>query len=422
MNKKELYRVEIIASILNKQITQSTAANRLKISVRQVKRLLRRYRGFGASGLVSKHRGKPSNHAICSDIREQAVNIINANYHDFSPTFAHEKLTELHDFHFSVETLRKWMILDGIWQPKSRNKVKVHQSRPRRSCTGDLIQIDGSPHDWFEGRAPKCTLIVFIDDATSCLMALKFSPSETTQAYMETLNEYLEQYGRPCAIYSDKHSIFRVNHANQETEITQFVRALKAFDISPIFANTPQAKGRVERANQTLQDRLVKEMRLLGISDINAANQYVSTFMKKHNQRFAISPKDSNDAHRVLLHSQEERALIFSMHHTRKLTKNLTFKFKNTEFQLQNCQRGNRLKHAQIRVCEHFDSSVSILHEGKVLDYKILAEGEIIIPIIDPKILNLSIDKIKEIQSTSLTQKPAIDHPWRKSFKARTTA
>ena len=161
----------------------------------------------------------------------------------------------------SVATLRTWMIDKALWQEKNRQVARIHQSRPRRSHRGELAQIDGSPHDWFEGRAPKCTLIVFIDDATSELLALRFFSTETTRAYMETWCEVLNEYGRPVSLYSDKHSIFRVNRMDQEGELTPFSRATTTLDIALIHANTPQAKGRVERANQTLQDRLVKAMR-----------------------------------------------------------------------------------------------------------------------------------------------------------------
>ena len=180
----------------------------------------------------------------------------------FAPTLAWEKLTEVHGYGVSVETLRKWMVAEGLWRSKKRPGARVHQSRPRRPALGELVQIDGSPHAWFEDRGRRSTLIAFIDDATSRLMALRFAEAETTEAYMRTLRGYLDQHGRPVAIYSDKHSIFRVNQQDREGDLTQFTRVLKTLDIQPIHANTPQAKGRVERANQTLQDRLVKELRL----------------------------------------------------------------------------------------------------------------------------------------------------------------
>ena len=248
--------------------------------------------GVGAEGLVSGHRGKTSGNARSSSMRQAVLSLVRERYRDFGPTLASEKLLELHGESISREALRRWMIADGLWQSKPRRKARIHPRRPRRPGFGELVQIDGSPHDWFEGRAEPCTLIVFIDDATSRLLALRFVPAETTQAYMETLAEYLDQHGRPVALYSDKHSIFRVNHPQREGELTQFSRALKTLDIQSIHAHTPQAKGRVEKANQTLQDRLVKEMRLQGICDQDTANAFVPTFIRQYNARFAvISPK-----------------------------------------------------------------------------------------------------------------------------------
>jgi transposase len=280
MSQKEVDRLEVIQATVSKQILQSDAAAQLGLSVRQIKRLVKRYRQDGAAGLISGRRGKRPNNCIADRVREEALSLVRRNYADFTPTFAHEKLSEIHRLAFSVETLRQWMIADSIWKPKQRKKARVHQRRPRRPCLGELVQIDGSPHDWFEGRGERCTLIVFIDDATSRLMALRFVPAETTQAYMETLQGYLERNGRPVALYSDKHSIFRVNHPDHEGNQTQFSRALKTLDIESIHANTPQAKGRVERANQTLQDRLVKEMRLRNMDDMECANAFLPEFIE----------------------------------------------------------------------------------------------------------------------------------------------
>lgn len=418
LSNQELNRLSIVESVITKRLTQQQAANQLGLSVRQIKRLVRAYRREGVKGLQSKHRGKRPNNAISQTIRQQALALLNQRYSDFSPTFAHQKLTEQHGLVFSVETLRQWMITEGYWQPKSRRKAAIHPSRARRPCLGELIQIDGSPHDWFEGRGPHCTLIVFIDDATSRLMALQFSPAETTQAYMETLQGYCQQHGRPVSLYSDKHSIFRVNHPNKEGEITQFTRAIKTLDIEPIHANTPQAKGRVERANQTLQDRLVKEMRLQGINTIEEANAFLPQFMEDYNQRFAVEPRSDENAHRPLLHTEEELALIFSLHHTRKLSKNLSCQFQNTEYQLQGYGNGYRLRGAQVTLCQSFTGDVTILYQGKVLTYQRFSQGRRPTPIDDEKTVGARVDQIKQQQQQQKPQwKPAVDHPWKRAFK-----
>lgn len=418
MSQKEVDRLEVIQATLNKQILQSDASVQLGLSVRQIKRLVKRYRQDGAAGLISGHRGKRPNNYIADSVREEALSLVRRNYADFTPTFAHEKLTEIHRLTFSVETLRQWMIADGIWKPKQRKQARVHQRRLRRPCLGELVQIDGSPHDWFEDRGARCTLIVFIDDATSRLMALRFVPAETTQAYMETLQSYLERNGRPVALYSDKHSIFRVNHPDHEGKQTQFSRALKTLDIEPIHANTPQAKGRVERANQTLQDRLVKEMRLRNIDDMERANAFLPEFIETYNRRFAVSPQNAADAHREVLHSRPELDLIFSLHHTRKLSKNLTFQFKNREYQLQGQGQGYRLRGATMTVCEAFNHTVTILYQGRPLPYRVLAEGEPPVPLDDEKSVHHTVDQAKAKQAVNRTHKPAPDHPWHKMNRA----
>lgn len=417
MSHKELDRLEIIQAVAGKQLKQLEAARQSGLSVRQIKRLVRRYRDEGAAGLVSRRRGRRANNAFADGVRQAVMALVRDHYADFGPTLACEKLAERHDHSLSVETLRQWMIADGLWEPKRRKRARIHQRRPRRPCLGELVQIDGSPHDWFEGRGPRCTLIVFIDDATGRLMALRFAPAETTRAYMETLAQYLEQHGRPVALYSDKHSIFRVNHPDREGDLTQFSRALKTLDIVPIHANSPQAKGRVERANQTLQDRLAKELRLRGIDDLKTANAFLPEFMADYNARFAVAPQSPVDAHRPVLHSVEERALILCPHHTRKLSKNLSFQFNNREYQVQGQGQGYRLRGAAVTVCQSFDGTVTLLHQGRHLPYRLLAEGEPPIPLDDEKSLHHTVDQAKAKQAAKPAWKPAPDHPWKRMAK-----
>lgn len=417
MSQKEADRLAVIQAVIGKQLTQRAAAGQLGLGVRQVKRLVRRYRDQGATGLVSGHRGRRPNNAIADAVRQEVLDTVRERYADFGPTLAWEKLTGQHGFTLSVETLRQWMTADGLWQPKGRKRARIHQRRARRPCLGELVQVDGSPHDWFEGRGARCTLIVFIDDATSQLLALRFAPAETTQAYMETLGHYLGEHGRPVALYSDKHSIFRVNHPEREGELTQFSRALKTLDIEPIHANTPQAKGRVERANQTLQDRLVKELRLRGIGDIEAANAFLPEFIADYNDRFAVQPRDPVNAHRPVLHEADELALILRPHHTRKLSKNLTLQFQNREYQLQGQGRGYRLRGANVTVCAGFDGAVTLLHQGRSLPYRLLAEGEAPIPLDDEKSVHQTVEQAKSRQAARPGHKPPPDHAWRQDAR-----
>ena len=323
MSVEEADRAAVIRDVLEKRLRQREAAVRLGIGVRQVKRLVRRYRKRGVAGLSSGRRGRRPNNAIADGVRRQVMDLVGERYADFGPTFAREKLVEAHGYRLSVETLRQWMIADGLWRAKARRAVRVHQSRARRECFGDLVQIDGSPHDWFEGRAPECTLIVYVDDATTRLLAMGFFPEETTEAYMRTTCAHLAARGRPVAYYSDRYGVFRINKKGKEDELTQFTRALRTLDIAAIHAHSPQAKGRVERANQTLQDRLVKEMRLRGICDMEADNAYLPEFMADFNRRFAVAPRNPAEAHREVLRDAAELDLILCEHHTRKLTKNL---------------------------------------------------------------------------------------------------
>lgn len=419
MSHRELDRVGVMRQLIDRELRQRTAAQQLGMSVRQVKRLLKAYRQAGAAGLVSKRRGHPSNNRIAVSLREHFVGLVRDRYHDFGPTLAHEKLTEVHDFGHSVETLRQWMITDGLWQPKCRRRAPVHQRRPRRPCRGELVQIDGSPHAWFEDRGPNCCLIVFIDDATGALGALRFVPVESTRAYMETLADYLRQHGRPVALYSDRHSIFRVNHPDREGELTQFSRALKTLDIAPIHANTPQAKGRVERVNQTLQDRLVKELRLHAICDIDAANALAPEFIADFNARFAQPPQSPADAHRAVLHCAAELRLIFSLQHARRLSKNLTCQFHNRELQVTGHGRGYRLRGAGVTLCQHFDGTLTLLHTGQALAFRVLAQGATPIPIEDEKSVHLRIDQIKHRQAARPAYKPSPDHPWKRAYPSR---
>ncbi|MGH8814850.1 MAG: ISNCY family transposase, partial [Advenella sp.] len=369
MSHRELDRVQVIQDVIQRHLTQAQAARRLQLSRRQVKRLVRRYRTQGAGGLISRRRGQPSNNRIAAAVRAEYLLLVREHYPDFGPSFAHEKLVEQHGFRHSVETLRHWMIADGLWRTRASRAPRPFQIRARRPCRGEMVQIDGSPHDWFEGRARRCALIVFIDDATGELLALRFAPGETTEAYMRVLRDYLAVHGRPVSLYSDRHSVFRVNAPDREGELTQFGRALHTLDIEAIHARTPQAKGRVERANQTLQDRLIKEMRLAGIHSIEAANAWLPSFIADYNRRFAITPEQAEDAHRRVLHSEAELDLILCLHHQRTLSKNLTLQCHNRLYQVENHGKGYRLRHTQVTVCEGFDGAVTLLHQGKALDY-----------------------------------------------------
>jgi len=243
-------------------------------------------------------------------------------------------------------------------------------------------------------------------------MALRFAPAETTRAYMETLRDYLDKYGRPFALYSDRHSIFRVNNPEREGELTQFTRAIKTLGIEPIHANTPQAKGRVERANQTLQDRLVKELRLRNISDIESANLWLSEFMKDYNSRFASVPRENGNAHREILHSPEELNYILCYQSRRVLFRNLTFQYKTSAYKIRSEGEGYRLRHAIVTVCESFNGEITVLHESRPLGYEKYVDGPEPIPLDDKKSVHERVDNAGYDLRSKYYVKPAADHPW----------
>ena len=267
MTMRELDRFKVIQSVVDGSLKPSRAAERLSLTTRQVRRLVARLREQGPPGLISGRCAKPSNHRIDAGLAVRVVAIIKERYADFGPTLACEKLRECHHLKLAKETVRRLMIDAGLWTPRRQRPPKIHQPRSRRSCLGELIQIDGSDHRWFEERAPACTLLVFIDDATSRLMTLHFTATESTFSYFEATRQYIEQHGKPMALYSDRASVFSANHSKSTADkgITQFGRALYELNVDTFCANSSQAKGRVERANLTLQDRLVKELRLRGI-------------------------------------------------------------------------------------------------------------------------------------------------------------
>ena len=312
------------------------------------------------------------------------------------------------------------MIKDGIWQPKKRRKPRIHQMRERRSCEGELIQIDGSPHAWFEDRRPKCNLLAFIDDATSKVKQLYFSETETTLAYFQSLGSYLNTYGKPLALYADKNSVFRINtnkggasSTKDSQGLTQFGRAMKQLDIELIAAHSAQAKGRVERLFETLQDRLVKELRLRKISSFEQASQYLPEFISEFNQKFSVKPRNSTNAHRPLLAKDNlERILVF--HYTRILSKNLTCQFENKVYQIETKRPAYTMRHAPVLVIKDLKERVTIEYKGRKLDYTIL-EKQPKARIVDTKQLNKVVDRVKadKIETEKAQWKPSTDHPWR---------
>lgn len=374
LSKSELQRLEIIQSIIDKRLTVVDASEHLGLSRSQVHRLLQRYRLNAPAGLTSGKRGKASNRKYPDTLRKYALHIIQSKYHDFGPTLAAEKLEEYHGVSVSKETLRKWMTDAGIWQSRIERKKRMHQPRNRRECFGELIQLDGSHHWWFEDRGPMSALLVYIDDATSKLVHLRFAQSENAFDYFEGTKAYLKTYGKPLAFYTDKHGVFRTTHGASKKDVvtgmTQFGRALHELNIDIICANYPQAKGRVERANKTLQDRLVKELRLRNISTIEDANAYMPTFIEAFNAKFSKEPRNERDMHRPLT---ELDSLDGSLCHKeeRTLSNSLTLRYDNVLFILDKTDLAISLARKRVTVCDYPDGRLEIQSDkGISLPYR----------------------------------------------------
>lgn len=383
MSTKETERITTMDKLVAKQIKQTHASKQLGVSIRQVQRLVKRYKREGISGLIHQSRGRVGNRAIAKEKKDQIVLFINRQYPDFGPTFASEKLRERDGIAVSRETVRQLMIGEHLWKAKERKHVIIHTYRDRRSCVGELVQLDGSPHRWFEERADPCTLIAYIDDATSRIMDGAFVDYEGTFTLFETTEHYLKTYGKPLRLYVDKHSTFKINRqATVEEELkdlmpqSQFGRAMGDLCIEVIFANSPQAKGRVERLFETLQDRLVKEMRLEGISTKEEGTRYFrEVYIPKHNAKFAVLPKDPTNVHRALLTTDDVRR-IFTIQTKRVVSKVLVVQYKNTRYQLDTTGAYQYLlKKAAVLVEENRDGVLVFRHKDKTIPYRVIQQA-----------------------------------------------
>jgi hypothetical protein len=409
MSAKELSRLEIMQRLKEKRLTQKGAASQLGLSTRQIKRLWRAYQQGGAPSLISQRRGKPSNHQLKSEVVQQALDLIREKYVGFGPTLAHEKLTEVDHLSLSRESVRRIQIAENLWKPKHTSKPSVHPMRERRACLGELVQIDGSEHAWFEDRGPKCTLLVFIDDATGQLLELRFVTHESFFSYCEACRLYFERCGKPVAFYTDKLGVFHVNQPQtigQMSGLTQFGRAMQELDIQILCANSPQAKGRVERANQTLQDRLVKELRLHAISNMEAGNAFLPDFIQDFNRRFAVVPRSAYNAHRLLL-PNDDLAHIFTWQEERVLSKNLTLQYHKRIYQIQSTRPGYALRKAHVLVCENAQGGIQILYQNQPLVHTLFLQSPHQADVVDTKNINAYLRP---------SHSPAADHPWRLGF------
>lgn len=412
MSLKERDRLAAIRAVDTGQIRQEQAAQQLGISVRQVTRSLIRYREEGDAGLLHRSRGQPSNRRIPPELKERALELIEEHYRDFGPTLAAEKLAERDGISVSKETVRQWMIAKGFHKPKAR-KVRHRQWRERKPCFGEMLQIDGSQHPWLEGRGEfEPDLINAVDDATGRVF-MQFAPAESTEAVMRLLHTYITRYGRPLAIYADLSSIYRTTRkASIEEQLegieaeTQVGRALRELGIDYIPAYSPQAKGRVERSFRTHQDRLIKEMRLEGICDMDAANDFLKEhFIDDHNLRFAGEPASNHDAHR----STEGFDLdaILSHQESRTVMNDYTISYHNTRYQITRESVVAGLRGGTVIVERRLDGTIHVRFRGEYLHVTELPEAQ-------PKVSERKTRKASRERSTVI---PADDHPWRKDYR-----
>jgi len=410
MSEREVRRAGVLEEVVQGRMRQGRAAEVLGLSRRQVKRLVQAYRREGPVSLRSKKRGRPSNRRHAEALRERVLELHAARYADFGPTLFNEHLRSTHGIELGTETVRQWLIQAGRWKSKAR-RHSLHRPRNRRPRFGELVQIDGSPHDWLEGRAPRCTMIVFIDDATSRVVYARLVPGESSQAYFEGMAAHLTRHGRPLAYYSDRHSIFRVNRDEGKAEPTQVERALNTLDIELICAHSPQAKGRVERVHQTFQDRFTKVLRLQAISDLPAANRCLEAYLEEHNRRFAKPPLDPEDAHRPLLHGTNDLHRILSPHHRRRVDRHGLIQFECKALQVER-SHVRRAAGKSVTVIVN-QGTIELWCEHKALPFTAQEQDLWRAKVRDRKALDAHLDRTQRKPRNPIV-KPSPIHPWRR--------
>lgn len=382
-------------------------ARKLGMTRRHLRRLRRVYEKEGGEGIAHKSRGRRSQNAFPEKLEEEIAKLLHQHYSDFGPTFAAEKISEELGRTVSKEKIRQVQIKEGLWRAKKKKEKRYHPRRKRRSRRGELVQIDGSDHDWLEGRGERMSLILFIDDATSEIALGEFVKAETTKDYMRLTKEYIEENGSPEALYSDKHSIFRQNQkeGHLKGDLTQYGESLKELKIELICAHSPQAKGRVERSFGTHQDRLVKEMRLAGIETLEEANVFLKKYLMKHNKKFSVAPLSKENAHKEKKGNLDK---IFAIKEKRVLSKGLSFQYKNVLYQLKNPREPNRLQNQRIHILEKLNGDLVVeTQKGESLEVVPYNEytGEIQ--------KTLGVKEIGINWSAKKTVRPKRKHPWR---------
>jgi transposase len=415
MSARERQRLVCLAQVRAGTLQLAQAAEEMGVSYRQAKRLWRRFCKEGDAGLVHRLRGRPSNHQGCARERQRVLALYRQKYGDFGPTLAAEQLQKRDGVTVDHETLRRWLLAAQLWQQRRKRKA-YRRWRPRKEHLGEMVQMDGSEHAWFEGRGPRCVLMVMIDDATNRTHA-RFVPAETTAAAMTVFREYVERYGLPRSLYVDRDSIYRTTRSATADEAlagaearTQFGRAMQELGVELICAHSPQAKGRVERRNGVLQDRLVKELRLQGISTLEAANAYLRQhFLSELNTRFTVPASAPGDWHRPLPKDVRLEEVL-SFQETRLVQNDWTVRWQNRWLQITAQARSLGLKGQKVLVRELLDGTVQLVYRDRQLTWEELPER----PKADPPPAPPQPE-----QGQRKPWKPPADHPWRESWKRK---
>ena len=423
LSQRERDRLKVLHEVQQKQLTQLTAAERLKVSDRHVRRMLLRLRERGDRSLVHGLRGRPSNRKLPAQLEQNILARLRQRYADFGPTLAAEHLAE-EGFAVSRETLRKWMTKAALWRPRCQRVKKIHVWRERRASFGELVMQDSSPFRWLEDRGPACQLIALIDDATSRIWG-RFTEQDTTEENLRTLEGWLRRYGRPLAHYTDKASIFRkagpqplAEQLRGDALRTQFGRALNELGIEWIAAHSPQAKGRIERLFETLQDRLVKEMRFAGIDSIQGANHFLEMrFLPEWEQRFTVTARNPRDVHRRLGREQHLEEIL-SVRVARKVAQDHTVSWDGNRWGVAREEVCAGLRGAAVEIERRLDGSHWLRYRGRYLHLRSCPE---------PARTTASPSGLRPPGLAERTERPKnkiklkyhvpADHPWRRPWK-----
>ncbi len=401
IRQKELRRLHVIHRVLDGEITQVKASEMLSLSERQIRRIVKRIGQEGDIGIAHKSRGKESSRKLPEKLTERVVYLYQQKYQGFGPTLFSEKLAELEDIHISDETARKWLIEAGQWE-KGRKKRQHRQWRQRKEHYGEMVQMDGSHHDWFEGRGPECVLMAYIDDATNRVYC-RFYEYEGTIPAMDSFKRYIKKYGIPMSIYFDKHTTYKSTaeptieeEINGEEPLSEFGRALEELGVQRIYAHSPQAKGRIERLFKTLQDRLIKEMRLKGIKSVEEANKFLKTYLPKYNKKFSLKAHRSEDLHMPVPEGIDLDAIL-CIKTGRTVRNDNTISYQKELYQIEEVMAGKI-----VTVTERIDGTMRMLYQGRNLKFRQIN--------VRPE--RPQKQKVKIKRRTAYI--PPADHPWRK--------